>query len=184
MRYFKMSAATAAAALALLSTAAQASDGMITFNGSLVSNTCVINSGTSTMTVTLPTLSATSLSAASPAAGATPFSISVANCPSGLSSFVTYFEGAGSANVDQTTGRLKNTATTGAATGVQLRLSNVGGGTAIDLSKPSATQGSAAAALTGTTTLSGTANYVVEYYGTSASAGAVSSSITYSVIYN
>lgn len=184
MRYFKLAAASAAAALVLLSNTAQASDGTINFTGALVSNTCVINGGTSTQTVTLPTLSATALSVASPTAGPTPFAIAVTNCPTGLASFTTYFEGVANANVDQTTGRLKNTAASGAATGVQLRLSNAGGGTVIDLSKPAGSQGSAAAALTGTTTLSGTANYVVEYYGTSATAGAVTSSITYSVVYN
>lgn len=181
MRYFKLSAASAAAALVLMSTSARASDGTITFNGNLQTTTCAVTAASASLTVGLPTLAASTFTALKPSAGQTNFSIAVSGCPTGAgapTSFTTFFEAGPTVNLAN--GYLKNT---GTATGVELRLLNASNSAVIDLSKPAGSQNVAAASLPAGTG-AGQANFWVEYYGTSATAGSVTSNITYSVIYN
>lgn len=179
MRNHQLQTLGLAAALAMAVSSAQASDGTINFAGQLQTSTCAVSAASANQTVTLPTLATTNLTTAGQTGGATTFSIAVAGCPTGVgapTTFTTYFET--NSNVDLTNGNLKST---GTATGVQLRLSNAGGG-AIRLDKPTGSQNVTQATLSAG---AGTANYFAEYYATGAtSAGTVASSITYSMIYN
>lgn len=165
-----------AAAAALLSQAALASDGTITFTGALQNATCTITGG-GNQTVTLPTLATSVLNSAGQTAGDTYFNISVTGCSAGLTGANAYFEAGG--NIDTTTGRLKNT---GAAGNVQLQLLN-GNGTVINLAGVT----TAAQNTTATTLVSnaGTQTFIARYYATGAtSAGSVASSVTYSMVHN
>src|SRR3569832_315346 len=84
-----------------------ASDGTITFSGALTATTCLVNGGSNSMAVTLPTLPTTSMTPGPTTnfAGSTPFQISVSGCTAGAQA-LTLFEG-GSINSN---GRLRNTA--------------------------------------------------------------------------
>lgn len=166
----------AAAALAVASfAAAHASDGTLTFSGSLTSSTCSVSAGSANQTVTLPSLAASTLASAGDTAGAVQFQIAVTGCSGGTATATPYFESG--ANVT-TTGRLANT---GNAGNVEIQLLNASLGV-MDLKgvNPSA-QSSTAAAVSGG---SATATFVAKYYATgAASAGSVASSVTYSMVY-
>ncbi len=156
---------------------ARASDGTITVNGQVTANTCTINAGAPNMTVTLPTVSTAALPAGA-VAGATAVTVSYSACSAGLVSATMYFEA--SANVDASTGCLKNTATT-SPSNVEVCFTNADG-TAIDMSKPSGSQGATVAALSGS---AGTDTFLVQYSaaGGAATAGTYTSQVTYSVVY-
>ena len=178
MKHLHISSLVAAAALAC-SMSAQASDGTINFSGQLIASTCVVSAASAAQTVTLPTLATTALTAAGATAGKTAFSIAVTGCSAGTTTAAAYFEPG--PTVNSTTGRLING---GAATNVELRLTNASDYSTIDLSKTgSATaQNSLAASVAAG---AATANYYAEYYATGATtAGLVSSSVTYSMVYN
>lgn len=68
----------------LASNSAHASDGSITFTGSITTQTCTINgsaAGTpNNQTVTLPTVSQSALASAGAYAGRTPFKLTLTNC--------------------------------------------------------------------------------------------------------
>jgi major type 1 subunit fimbrin (pilin) len=165
----------AIAAVAALSQAAQASDGTITFTGQLNTATCTITGG-GNQTVTLPTLSTAALTSAGATAGDTLFNIAVTGCTAGLTTANAYFEAGG--NIDTATGRLKNTAATN---NVQIQLLN-GSGTVVNLAGVAGSQNTAAATLTSG---AGTQSFIARYYATGATtAGAVASSVTYSMVYN
>lgn len=168
--------ATIAAAIALAQ-GAHASDGTITFNGALTASTCTITGG-GNQTVTLPTLSTAMLATAGATAGGTAFSISVTACTAGLTTAKAYFEAG--VNTDLATGRLKST---GAAANVQIQVLNGDTGAVMNLAAPSvAAQGGPAGGLTAG---AGTENYIAQYYATGATtAGPVTSSVTYSMVYN
>lgn len=165
------------AAMLLAPRGAQASDGTITVNGQITANTCTINSGTPNLTVTLPTVSTVALPSGS-VAGATAVTMSYSGCSAGLTSATVYFEAG--ANVDYSTGCLKNTATTGASN-VEVCFANTAG-TAIDLGKPSGSQGMTAATLSSG---AGTGTFLVRYAAATAAAtaGTYTSQVTYSVVY-
>jgi major type 1 subunit fimbrin (pilin) len=164
---------------------AAAVDGTITVNGTIVSNTCKVGSGSpNNITVTLPTISTSAFQGAASVAGSTAFSINVSGCGSTPSKVTTYFEPG--STIDTTTGNLSNA--TGTATGVEVRLLNGTGSSvtafsAITLGAASGSQNS------GQYTLSGgaaTMNYFAEYYQTNATApaaGTFTSSVTYSMVY-
>ncbi len=166
--------------------AAQADDGRIIFNGALTGQTCTIGPNGGSFTVTLPTITTANLKG-SPYAGATNFSIQLTQCPSGINSFVTFFEAA--ANVDLATGKLKNTDTgTGAATNVEIALTNADD-TPIDLTKPTTMQGvqSVPIASSGPST----AHFIAKYFDSSPvgnttgpTVGSVRSYVDYSLVYN
>lgn len=60
--------------------AAHASDGTISFTGSVIASTCKINGGTNDLTVSLPKASTNQLTAAGATAGRTPFKLTLSGC--------------------------------------------------------------------------------------------------------
>jgi major type 1 subunit fimbrin (pilin) len=103
----------------LYSVNALASDGNLVVTGNVTANTCT-PAGTAgkDVTVTLPAVGTTALATAGAVAGATPFSISLTNCPAGVAKAQTIFEA--NANIDTVTGNLKNAG--GTASNVQIQL--------------------------------------------------------------
>jgi major type 1 subunit fimbrin (pilin) len=167
------------ASLAATPMVAQATDGTISFTGSLSNSTCTINGGTGSFSVALPVVSISSLGSAAATAGATPFSIKMTGCTGTSTSTTTYFESG--AAINYANGRLKNTAATTPATNVEIELLNADN-SVIDLSKAVGAQGVAAAPMSAS---SSTANFVARYYASAATtAGAVASTVNYSITYN
>lgn len=170
-----------AAALALsLPLASNASDGTITFDGAITSQTCTVNGGGqgNNFTVTLPTLSTSALSSDGATAGATPFAITLTNCTPSTGNVSTYFESG--STVDVGSGQLTNAQ--GTATNVEVRLLNSDQSQVL-LGQPAASQNSLPVALSaGAATL----NYYAEYAakGAAAGAGSVNTQVTYSMSYN
>ncbi|MGH8053065.1 MAG: fimbrial protein [Stenotrophomonas sp.] len=163
--------------LAVAPMAASAADGTITFTGKITDKTCDITTGAGKdFTVPLPTVSTSSLAAAGAVAARTPFAINLSQCSPGQVG--TYFESG--TTVDQSSGRLNNQLTTNAAGNVQIQL--VGGnGNALPvlLAQPNSQM----------VTVDGdgnaTLNYFAEYYATAAAtAGDLSTSVQYTIIYN
>ena len=156
---------------------AGAVDGTITITGKVVANTCTfsINGGSASNTVKLPVVFTTALAASGAVAGTTPFTLAVTGCDTNLTSVQEQF---GGANIDSTTGALKNTAATNNVE-VQL-LAGTGStpGTAINLSTN---------ANSPLGTLSGgavTLNFQAQYLATGAStSGLVSTTVTYTTQY-
>lgn len=171
----KLLSACALAALATLSQQALAADGTISFTGSIQGSTCVINAGSPNVSVTLPPVAATTLSAAGQTAGTTPFQIGLTGC-SGAASAHTFFEVG--TNTDLATGRLKNTGTAG---NVQVSLLN-DDLSQIDAAKPDGAQNSTPVSLaSGSATL----KYRAQYYATgAATAGTVTTTVAYTIAYN
>jgi major type 1 subunit fimbrin (pilin) len=175
---------------ALAPQAARAVDGTVSITGTITAGTCVVGTGSPyTDAVVLPTVQTTALTGAvGTIAGSTPFSIGVTGCAvTAGHTLTTYFEPA-NANVDTTTHSLKNT---GTATGVEVELLNgagaASGGAALSqilLGNPAATQnsGSYTVSASGGATL----NYYAQYYASAATvaAGSVSTSETFTMIYN
>lgn len=171
-------------ALALMSVATvgsvQASDGTINFAGELVAQTCTvtIDGGPSPQTKNLPKVSTSILTAAGQTAGATSFLIGLTGCTATPASVTTFYEAG--ATVDPSTGRMRNTDTTGAAN-VELQLLDGGTGAPIII-------GDAGQTTTNTryTIASGgvTMPYAVEYYATGLTTpGLVTSQVTFSIDY-
>lgn len=167
---------------ALAPQAANAVDGTITINGTIVSNTCKVGTGSpNNFTVTLPTVSTSAFTAAGNVAGATAFSIAVTGCTSSTK-VTTYFEPG--TTVDIATGNLINS---GTATNVEAQLLNGAGGSlaafsAIKLGAAAASQNSSQYTLTsGAATL----NYYAQYYATGAAVGAgtYASTVNYTMTY-
>lgn len=159
--------------------AASASDGVITITGQIIAQTCTIagNGGNATFTVTLPIVSTTALAADGAIAGRTPFNIVLSGCSVQTGNVATYFEPG--LTVDILTGRLKNS---GTATNVQIGLLN-GDASAISLGLVRLSQNSKVATLAaGAATLP----YMAQYVATSGAAGAgtVTTSVTYTLVYN
>lgn len=171
----------AAVAFALaFSSSASAADGTITINGEITDTTCSIsvNGGAADATVVLPTVSASSLTAAGETAGNTPFSIALSGCAgTALNTASAWFESG--LNVDGTSGRLNNT---GTATEVQVQLLNSGQDVIVAGGTPGGgTQNDVPVDITGG---SGTLNYFAQYYATNQStAGTVTTSVEYTLVY-
>lgn len=182
MKKIVLSAALAATfgAAALFSTSVAAADGTITITGKVVANTCSfsVNGGSASNIVQLPVVFTTALNAAGAVAGNTPFTIKVSGCDPNLTSVQEQF---GGSNINATDGNLKNIAT---ATSPQTVAGNVevqllsGTGTVINLNNNNASP-------VGTLTSGGvTLNYQAQYYATAAaSAGQVSTTVTYTTLY-
>jgi major type 1 subunit fimbrin (pilin) len=169
-----------AAAAALLTTAAQASDGTITITGAVTATTCTINGGgaASSFTVPLPTVSTSALPANGATAGRTAFKIALTGCTPTTGTVATYFEPG--TQVDLTTNRLKNG---GTATNVQVGVLNGDDMSAVLVGAAQASQNSHSASITaGAATL----NYYAQYVATggAAGAGSVNTSVTYTLIYS
>jgi major type 1 subunit fimbrin (pilin) len=168
------------AGVGALTFAAQAfaSDGTITFTGTVSAGTCTIDvngSASGTATVKLDPVTQTSLAAAGATAGSKPFTIALTKC-SGATKVKTAFELG--ANVDTATGALKNTASDGSTAQIQV-LNDAGA--PINLGTNANSQQATIDSTANTATL----QYYTRYYAKAASttAGAVSTSVTYSMSY-
>ena len=175
----------------------QASDGTITFTGAVTASTCTlsINGGSNagTATVALPTVDRAALTGtgAGTTAAGTFFSVGVTGCsgvadigsgtPVAPTSVAIYFEAG--PNVDEATGGLINTV---AGSNVEVNLYNASGSTVVGSQIQPGTPTHQPAALT--IAAGGTqwfyAGYSTAGAGIAATAGAVSTSITYSLVYN
>ena len=188
----KLSIVSAAVALALGTASFQAvaaNDGNINFNGKITATTCLVNGqqpgqNNADVNVNLGDAPTSKLSAAAATANTTGFSITVggagdSGCTDGQTAYVRFDPT--SAAIDPTSGRLDNTATTGAATNVQVQVLNGAGssaGSVIDL-RSQDSQGVVIANNTATI------NLAAQFYATApATAGAVTSKVGYQVVYN
>jgi len=170
-----ISSVLAVAALAPI--ASFASDGTINFTGAVTSQTCTINGGTPNFTVTLPKVSASSLSTAGAKAGQTAFTIALTGCSPASGNARAFFE-AGT-NVDLISGRLNIATGGGNATNVQIGLATTTG-TDIKIGASSGAQNTTYVPISA----AGTANlsYLAQYVATgAATAGATTSSVTYTI---
>lgn len=179
----------------------QASDGTITFTGAVTASTCAINvngAGSANATVPLPIVSTAALTdaATKKTAAGTFFNIAVGTCataadvvhaPAAAAAPTTvqiYFEAG--PNVDQTTGGLINTA---AGSNVEVNLYNASGSTIVGTQiLPGVIASMPAAQTISTTAATGTQWFYAGYStaangGAAATAGAVSTSVTYSLVY-
>lgn len=167
--------------------------GTINFTGSVTDVSCTIkvNNQTGTGAVTLPTVSTADLATSGAVAGRTGFSISLSGCTSSgtpLTASSTkqasaFFESG--ATVDPQTGNLKNTATTTPATNVVLQLLD---GTSSHVIKAGDTSQLGTSATNTTIKIQHTGDtvipYSVQYLATGAAgAGAVNSSVTFTINY-
>ena len=163
------------AALASLSVQA-ASSGTINFTGKVLADTCTINvNGSSTSTVALPTVMTTAFgSTVGATAGATPFTIALTGCDPNTASASMAFTGA---QVDSSTGNLKNATTTGGSN-VEIQLLN-SSSAAINTSTQANAPTIAVASGAGSTSL--TAQYIST--ATATTAGLVTSSVGFTLTY-
>jgi major type 1 subunit fimbrin (pilin) len=166
----------AAAVAGLASIApAFAADGTITINGSVTSTTCTITGG-GNVTVALPAATTAALATNGAVANRTPFAINLTGCAANTKA-TAYFEPA--ANIDATTGNLRNATGAGNATNVQVQLFNADT-TAINLAGVAGSQNSKQVTI-------GTAapmNFYAGYYATGqATAGTVTTSVMYTLQY-
>ncbi|EFH7156975.1 type 1 fimbrial protein [Escherichia coli] len=163
------------------SSATFAYDGTINFTGKVVAQTCSVSSGSKNLTVTLPTVSEASLAAATNTAGLTPFTIELTGCDtnaaSGAQNVKAYFEP--NATTDYDTGNL-NIATSGAGN-VQIQLLNADGVTPIKLGQAVAGQDVTAVQIDNAAMK---LRYNAQYYATAAAtAGDVSATVNYTIVY-
>lgn len=167
-------------ALALGSTSAMASNGTITINGKLTNATCTVkvdDSATGDAVVTLPTLPASMLAKDGDTAGATNFTMKLSNCSPTTGKVRAFFESG--ADVDASTGRLKNALTTGKADFVQVQLRNEK-----DVVLQAGNTSQRANATTDLVAGAAVLNYSARYFATGvATAGNLQSAVTYSIDY-
>lgn len=183
MKKLLLSAVLAASfgAMALAPQTAAAVDGTINFTGAITAKTCTVklNAGANgSGSVTLPTVSTSAFSGSGTTAGQTQFTINLSSCSSAATA-ATYFEAG--PTVNSSTGRLL--VATGGATGLDLQLL-YSDGTIVNAGNPAVTTGAGLASIVSN---AATLTYFVRYYQNSATApgaGAVSSSVNYSMIYN
>ncbi|WP_114238885.1 fimbrial protein [Dyella sp. C9] len=178
--------------------AASAADGTITFNGEVTDTTCTITgggaaTGSGNITVTLPTVSASALASNGQTAGDTNFSLILGggtNCADGKTAAL-WIETSQTPALDVATGALKNQAASGAGN-VEVRMVNPANSQPINLGiNAQVTSGETviaannqpAAEISGNTA---TLNYIAQYLanGGSATPGAVTTYLTYSMQYN
>nr|WP_219816766.1 fimbrial protein [Citrobacter amalonaticus] len=160
-----------------------AADGTITINGQITDTTCTISvdGGSNDATVTLPTVSASTLSSPGATAGATPFTISLSNCSgTSINTASTYFEPG--AYVDSTTGRLNIDSTAAdAATFVQVQLLNADRNAIVAGASAANGQNDIPVSIASG---NGTLNYFAQYYATGTStAGSVTTQVDYTMVY-
>lgn len=153
---------------------------IVTVFGELKSPTCDIriDGGTSDSRVALPATTVAKLASTAMVDGTTPFVMTLSGCDT-TNAVTPYFQNTQSTINAQ--GRLNNIAPTGAAQHVELQLLN-SNASPINLSLDENSQNAAPA----TVPTGGTANFAfsIQYYATAtASAGAVSSTLTYVLRY-
>jgi major type 1 subunit fimbrin (pilin) len=193
--WVKRAAAAAGIAAAIgMPLSSLASDGTITFTGAVTGSSCTINvngSAAADATVALPTVDTAALdnTAGQTDAGGTFFNIALSNC-TGVDDYgggaaptnvQIYFEAG--PNVDEETGGLINLAASGS--NVEVKLYNASEGTVVgtQITPGKNTVQPAAQVMTDVGTQWFYAAYSTERNG-AATAGAVSTSVTYSLIYN
>lgn len=171
----------------------QASDGTITFTGAVTASTCTINvngSGSTTTTVALPTVDVEALTNVSPrtSAAGTFFNIALSGCTavndygSAAPTHVQIYFEAGP-NVDQATSGLINTVT-GSNVEVSLYLASASSIVGTLITPGAATNQPLSQLMTNAGTQWFYAGYTTAGANTQATPGAVSTSVTYSLIYN
>ncbi|MEM5345163.1 fimbrial protein [Paraburkholderia azotifigens] len=171
------------AAMGLAASAAHAAPasngGVVTINGQLTANTCTVsgNGQGQNFTVTLPTLAASALSAAGSSAGSTGFNIALSSCTPATGNVHTFWEYGANTLSD---GNLLNN---GTATKVEVQLVDYNGSQkVINASKADGSQNSQSVAIaTGSANLQYAAQYVSPAGG--ATAGSVTTNVTYSMVY-
>jgi major type 1 subunit fimbrin (pilin) len=192
--WFKKTAAAAGVAVAIiLPMSSLASDGTITFTGAVTASSCTINvngSGSTTATVALPTVDTAALTDVAPrtTAGGTFFNILLSGCAAvddygaGAPTNVQIYFEAGP-NVDENTGGLINLAASGS--NVEVKLYNASEGTVVgtQITPGKATVQPPVQTIAGAGRQWFYAGYATQRNG-AATAGAVSTSVTYSLIYN
>jgi major type 1 subunit fimbrin (pilin) len=191
-----MAVAGIATAMAL-PLSSQASDGTITFTGAITANTCVVNvngSGLASTTVALPVVSQSALltGAGKTTAAGTFFNVAITSCTATTvdipgtpvhapTTVQIYFEAG--PNVDQATGGLIN-ATTAGNSNVEVNLYNASSNVVGTQIMPGvATNQPTAQTLTALGTQWFYAGYSTAGFGIAATAGPVSTSVTYSLVY-
>jgi major type 1 subunit fimbrin (pilin) len=181
--------AFASGAMAITPAALAADSGTITINGQVLTNTCNVNGGTSSLTVALPNVQTSALATngvGAYGASATGFALNLTGCPVYATAIKVGAQFYSSTNADASIpGGLKNTTGTGYATGVDVQL--------LDGSNATFTIGTAAptgnANVTDQVAVSGTGtatlNYKAQYYVANAAptAGSVSTSVQYVINY-
>lgn len=157
------------------STVFAAPDGTVTVTGKIVDQTCTVGGTSGDYTVVLPTVAKSSLATVATTNGDTKFTINLTACPVG--NVGVYYDNT-NPNTN-TAGRLNNT---GSATNVNIQLLN-SAKTIIDLSKDRTGQNivtSNVATANGSASL----DFYARYYATGATtAGNVSTTATYYVVY-
>lgn len=171
----KVLIALAAGAVVATSFNASAVDGTINFTGSVSSQTCTIdgNTGTTSKTVTLPKVSASSLATKGQTAGRTGFTLALTGCTG--TSALTRFEPGPS--VDAATGNLINQTADGSNAQIQLLNASFA---------PINLQTNANSLETAITTNAATLQFYAQYVAANAAAtaGAVTSNVQFSMDYN
>lgn len=164
---------TAIGAIAFMPSAFAASTGTINISGQVVADTCAISvNGSSTSTVTLPTVTTNTLAAVGNTAGDTSFPIALTGCNSTLTTAKMTFSNTNVAS----NGNLSNTASSGSSAQVQL----LSGSNVINLGNGTNAPTIAISGGTGSTTL--TARYYANTANTTA--GAVSTAANFTLTYN
>ncbi|STO55395.1 major pilin protein HafA [Canicola haemoglobinophilus] len=165
-----------------------AADGMITFNGKIVDQTCEVENGSKNLTVKLPTVSKSSLKSNSNTAGETPFTISLVKCKAsnpntGQTVRLFFFNPATNA-VDVGRGILNNTDTSNQkASNVGIQILDSTLTNSIPLGKPieQYTSGTDKVALSANVAL----HYWARYYATGqATPGNVKATVQYNIAYD
>ncbi|AZC23999.1 MULTISPECIES: fimbrial protein [Pseudomonas] len=163
-----------------VSPAAFCADGRITFTGNVTAQTCKINgngSGSNDFTVTLPTVSSSALASTGQTAGRTPFSIALSDCTPKSGNVHSYFEPGSTVNT--ATGNL--VLNSGGASNVEIGVLN-NDLTAIKIGAADASQNSKSVGIDGSG--SATLPFYAQYVATgTATAGAASSSVMYTLVY-
>lgn len=196
--FFSVAVAAALALTALSPRTTHAADGTITYNGAVTDTTCTVTgggaaSGTGNITVQLPDVSASILSAAGQTAGKMPFSLILgggAKCTNGKTAAL-WIETTETPALDNATGALRNQAPGGAGN-VQVQMINPTNNQPIDLSVNAivangdtliAGSNQPAATIAGNTA---TLNYEAQYLavGGGSTPGLVTTYLTYSMQYN
>lgn len=167
-----------------------ASTGTINFTGSITDATCSVavdGDSSGNATVKLPEINKSALAAADTTAGGVLFTLSLSNCSLGtgtaaVTKAAAFFQAGDT--VDLNTGRLKQTATTDAATNVSLQLYDPENADA-PIKVGYATQIDATTYKTISTTAATDLHYGVRYYaeGAAATAGKVTSKVIYNLMY-
>ncbi|KVN81585.1 fimbrial protein [Burkholderia ubonensis] len=171
--------ATAISVSALMPLSAYSADGTLTFAGTLSGASCTIkvNNAGSDATVQLPTVGAGLLASQGAVAGATNFTIALSACTGTAKSVRAYFEAG--PNVNAANGTLVNRAATSPATNVAVQLLGMDG-KALKAGDPSQRDAASITLADNAATMV----YGAQYYALGkATAGAVSTSVTYSIEY-